>query len=66
MAGQEKLREIITRSARDVAAELGHLEHAAAEPGQVTEGYVNEHAQHAHQAIDRAAEAARVLVKESE
>jgi hypothetical protein len=66
MPGRDKLIEIVKEQAQDLSAEAAHLVHAAEHPGQCTEGYVAEHARHAHSAIDKAADAARILVVEEE
>lgn len=64
MPGKDRLIEVAKESIKDVHAETGHLEHAAEHPDQVTESYVDEHTRHAHAAIDKAAGAVKILVRE--
>ena len=66
MPGRDRLQEIVHQSASDLVNEANRLCEAANAPGQVTQDFVTEHAAHAHAAVDRAAEACRVLVREGD
>jgi hypothetical protein len=65
MPGRQRLQEILTESIANLGTEAVQIGHAGRFPESLTEGYIDEHAGHAHAAIDRAAEAARILVRES-
>ena len=66
MPGRDTLKETVKQSTRDMVDEANRLWEAADKPGQVTEGFVREHARHAREAVDRAEDAALVLVREGE
>lgn len=66
MPGRDRLKEIVNEAATDIVDEANRLVQAADKSGQVTESYVAEHAQHAREAIDKAEEACKILVREGE
>lgn len=64
MPGRDRLQEIVKESVANLTDEAGQLAHAAENPGQVNESFVAEHARHAHESIDKAADACKILVRE--
>ncbi len=66
MPGKERLQEIVNQEAHAAITSAGQIVQSAVYPKDATEATVTEHAGRAHAAIDRAAEAARILVREGE
>lgn len=64
MPGKDRLKEIVKESVERARLMGANIDVAANHPGGATVDSVTDCAQHAHEAIDTAAEAARILVRE--
>lgn len=66
MPGRDRLKEIVKEQVYAATTATGHLTNAAEHPGQTTPTDVAQHVLDAHEAIDKAADAVQILVREGE
>lgn len=64
MPGKDRLIEIVKESVNTATDQAAYIESAAGNPRTSSEAVVSEHARVAKEAIDTAAEACKVLVRE--
>lgn len=66
MPGRDRLIEVVNEQVKEAVTEAGKLVDAAADPGSSSIMHVDATAQRAVEAVGKAAEAARILVREGE